>query len=100
IKLEQFVFDNFSMLELDEFASLEVKREDEFSPLKNGTDAKDDNMITSKQHIMAQGRSWAEKAGATVSNGAKEGLEVSPLTSYGGEGLDSFKGKEIKELAI
>jgi UDP-N-acetylglucosamine/UDP-N-acetylgalactosamine diphosphorylase len=82
IKLEQFVFDNFNMLELTDFASLEVRREDEFSPLKNGTDAKEDNMITSKQDIMGQGKRWVDAAGATVSNGASEGLEVSPLTSY------------------
>lgn len=100
IKLEQFVFDNFPMLELSDFACLEVKREDEFSPLKNGTDAKDDNMITSKQDIMAQGKRWAAAAGATVSNGTSEGLEVSPLTSYGGEGLESFKGKTISDAAI
>ncbi|KAI1844581.1 hypothetical protein JX265_001566 [Neoarthrinium moseri] len=100
IKLEQFVFDNFNMLDLSDFACLEVRREDEFSPLKNGTDAKDDNMITSKQDIMAQGKKWAEAAGATVSNGTSEGLEVSPLTSYGGEGLESYKGQTISKAAI
>lgn len=94
IKLEQFVFDNFNMLELSDFASLEVKREDEFSPLKNGTDAKEDNMITSKQDIMAQGERWAKAAGAIIKS---EGLEVSPLTSYGGEGLEQFKGQEVSE---
>lgn len=79
IKLEQFVFDNFPLLTLDEFASLEVKREEEFSPLKNGTDAKDDNAVTSKEDILAQGARWAEQAGAKLQS---KGLEVSPLTSY------------------
>ncbi|KAK8121958.1 UDP-N-acetylglucosamine pyrophosphorylase [Apiospora sp. TS-2023a] len=97
IKLEQFVFDNFNMLELNDFACLEVKREDEFSPLKNGTDAKDDNMITSKSDIMAQGQRWAKAAGAVVKN---EGLEVSPLTSYAGEGLEKYNGQEISVEAI
>ncbi|KAH8682450.1 nucleotide-diphospho-sugar transferase [Xylariales sp. PMI_506] len=97
IKLEQFVFDNFNMLELSDFACLEVKREDEFSPLKNGTDAKDDNMITSKRDIMDQGKRWVEAAGASVQG---EGIEVSPLTSYGGEGLEAYSGQTVTESSI
>ncbi|KAI1128784.1 nucleotide-diphospho-sugar transferase [Nemania abortiva] len=101
IKLEQFVFDNFKWLELSEFACFEVKREEEFSPLKNAdAPGADDCPTTSRQHIKAQGKRWVEAAGATVKNGDGEGLEVSPLTSYGGEGLDSWKGKEITAVTI
>ncbi|KAI0473797.1 nucleotide-diphospho-sugar transferase [Xylariaceae sp. FL0804] len=101
IKLEQFVFDNFKWLELNEFACFEVKRDEEFSPLKNA-DAPDaeDCPTTSRRDIKGQGKHWAEAAGSTVDNGDSEGLEVSPLTSYAGEGLDSWKGKEIKEKTI
>ncbi|KAI1827836.1 nucleotide-diphospho-sugar transferase [Xylaria intraflava] len=101
VKLEQFVFDNFKWLELSEFACFEVKREDEFSPLKNAdAPGADDCPTTSRQHTKDQGRRWAEAAGATVNNGDNEGLEVSPLTSYGGEGLDSWKGKTITTSTI
>ncbi|KAI1361188.1 nucleotide-diphospho-sugar transferase [Xylaria arbuscula] len=101
IKLEQFVFDNFKWLELSEFACFEVKREDEFSPLKNAdAPSAQDCPTTSRKDIKAQGKRWAEEAGATVKNGDEEGLEVSPLTSYNGEGLDNWKGKEITEPAI
>jgi len=83
IKLEQFVFDVFSMLELNKFGCLEVKREDEFSPLKNAKGTGEDDQDTSKRDIMDQGKRWAQAAGATVvSEGSEDGIEVSPLISY------------------
>lgn len=83
IKLEQFVFDCFPMLELKQFACMEVKREDEFSPLKNAKGTGEDDQDTSKKDIMDQGRRWAQAAGATVvSAGSDDGIEVSPLISY------------------
>ncbi|KAI1815221.1 nucleotide-diphospho-sugar transferase [Poronia punctata] len=101
IKLEQFVFDVFKWLELSEFACFEVERQEEFSPLKNAdAPGAQDCPTTSRKHIKAQGKRWVEKLGATVNNGDAEGLEVSPLTSYGGEGLESFKGKEITTQTI
>ncbi|KAI2640984.1 nucleotide-diphospho-sugar transferase [Xylaria nigripes] len=101
IKLEQFVFDNFKWVELSEFACFEVKREEEFSPLKNADGpGAEDCPATSRQHTKAQGKRWAEAAGATVQNGDEEGLEVSPLTSYGGESLESRKGETIVTTTI
>ncbi|KAI0014854.1 nucleotide-diphospho-sugar transferase [Xylariomycetidae sp. FL0641] len=101
IKLEQFVFDNFKWLELNQFACFEVRREDEFSPLKNADAPNaEDCPSTSRRDLKSQGRRWVEAAGAKVKNGDDEGLEVSPLTSYGGEGLGGFKGKEITEASI
>ena len=83
VKLEQFVFDCFSFLSMDKFACLEVKREDEFSPLKNAKGTGEDDPDTSKSHIMGQGRRWMEAAGATVVSETDEtGIEVSPLISY------------------
>ena len=80
IKLEQFVFDVFPMLSLDKFACLEVRREDEFSPLKNARGTGEDDPDTSKRDIMDQGRRWIDAAGGVVTN--EGGVEVSPLFSY------------------
>ena len=85
IKLEQFVFDVFPMLQLKEFASMEVKREDEFSPLKNAKGTGEDDPDTSKKDILDQGKRWIEAVGGTVvsESGVDEaGVEVSPLISY------------------
>ncbi|CAD6577382.1 MAG: UDP-N-acetylglucosamine pyrophosphorylase [Alectoria sarmentosa] len=103
IKLEQFVFDVFPMLDLKKFASMEVKREDEFSPLKNAKGTGEDDPDTSKKDILDQGKRWIETVGGTVvsESGADEaGVEVSPLISYGGEGLRFLKDRTIKAPAV
>jgi UDP-N-acetylglucosamine/UDP-N-acetylgalactosamine diphosphorylase len=83
IKLEQFVFDVFPLLDLSRFACMEVRREDEFSPLKNARGAGEDDPDTSKRDIMAQGKRWCQAAGATVASEDQDaGIEVSPLMSY------------------
>lgn len=98
IKLEQFVFDVFPMLPLEKFACMEVRREEEFSPLKNAKGTGQDDPDTSKAAIMAQGLKWVQSAGATVV--ADGGIEVSPLISYGGEGLENLTGKTITAPAV
>ncbi|KAH7394340.1 nucleotide-diphospho-sugar transferase [Pyrenochaeta sp. MPI-SDFR-AT-0127] len=101
IKLEQFVFDCFPFLTLEKFACMEVKREDEFSPLKNARGTGEDDPDTSKQDILTQGKKWVQAAGATVvSENQEDGIEVSPLISYGGEGLDFLKSRTIKAPAV
>ena len=83
IKLEQFVFDVFPLLELDKFACMEVKREDEFSPLKNARGTGEDDPGTSKKDILSQGAKWVQSAGGIVESDSDEvGVEVSPLVSY------------------
>lgn len=92
IKLEQFVFDVFPMLELSKFGLLEVRREDEFSPLKNARGTGEDDPDTSKRDIMAQGKRWLEAAGAVVETEAPEqGVEVSPLFSY----VSSYPSRDL-----
>ncbi|KAJ5681484.1 uncharacterized protein N7477_001424 [Penicillium maclennaniae] len=101
IKLEQFVFDVFPMTPLDKFASIEVRREEEFSPLKNARGTGEDDPDTSRDDIMKLGQRWVEAAGGIVITEAEAfGVEVSPLISYGGENLEFLKGREIKAPAI
>ncbi|KAJ5225087.1 hypothetical protein N7468_006312 [Penicillium chermesinum] len=101
IKLEQFIFDVFPMTPLDKFASLEVRREDEFSPLKNARGTGEDDPDTSRADILKQGQRWVEAAGAVViTDGEAFGVEVSPLISYAGENLEFLSGREIKAPAI
>ena len=101
IKLEQFVFDCFPLLSMDKFACMEVKREDEFSPLKNAKGTGEDDPDTSRYSILRQGKEFVEAAGATVtSENENDGVEVSPLISYGGEGLEFLNGRAIKAPAV
>ncbi|ERF68789.1 hypothetical protein EPUS_06233 [Endocarpon pusillum Z07020] len=102
IKLEQFVFDVFPFLSLEQFASFEVDRKDEFSPLKNARGTGEDDPDTSRKDILDQGTQWVKAAGATVisDSGTEAEVEVSPLISYGREGLQYLKGREIKSTAV
>jgi len=83
VKLEQFVFDVFPMTPLDKFACIEVRREEEFSPLKNARGTGEDDPDTSRDDIMKLGQRWIEAAGGVVITEADAfGVEVSPLISY------------------
>lgn len=101
IKMEQFVFDVFPLIPLEKFGCLEVAREDEFSPLKNAKG--EDSAESSRKDLLQQGVRWVTAAGGfSVDDGSdhgKDGVEISPLISYGGEGLDGHvKGEEIRGL--
>ncbi|OLL24138.1 UDP-N-acetylglucosamine pyrophosphorylase, partial [Neolecta irregularis DAH-3] len=87
IKLEQFIFDVFPLVEMHQFACFEVDRKDEFSPLKNARGTGQDDPDTCRDDILAQGKRWVEKACAVV---LTEGVEISPLLSYAGEGLENY----------
>ncbi|KAI4207047.1 MAG: hypothetical protein LQ346_000765 [Caloplaca aetnensis] len=103
IKLEQFVFDVFPLISLDKFACMEVKREEEFSPLKNAKGTGEDDPDTSKQDILNQGRRWVDNVGGIVESEApieETGVEISPLVSYGGEGLEFLQTRTIKAPAV
>jgi len=89
MKMELFVFDVFPFTE--RFAVLEVAREEEFSPLKNAPGTGSDDPETSRRDLLGQHRRFLEVAGAKVNEGVE--IELSPLISYAGEGLESVKGK-------
>jgi len=108
IKLEKFVFDLFPFSKA--FAVWEVRREDEFSPLKNGSGTKD-TAATCRRHLMLQHLRWLRAAGAELpatamkqvihsttlhEEATNEGVcEISPLISYAGENLEFVKDRTL-----
>ncbi|PWY99422.1 putative UDP-N-acetylglucosamine pyrophosphorylase [Testicularia cyperi] len=96
MKLELFVFDVFPFCG-DKMAVHEVARKEEFSPLKNAKGTGSDDQDTSKRDLLAQQRRWLHAAGAQVADNIE--LELSPLLTYSGEGLEQFAGKRFDESA-
>jgi UDP-N-acetylglucosamine/UDP-N-acetylgalactosamine diphosphorylase len=91
VKLEMFIFDIFPLA--NKWAVLDVLREEEFAPVKNEPGNKVDSPDTAREMISNQSIKWLNKIGATIIN---TGLcEISPLLSYGGEGLERYKGQTI-----
>jgi UDP-N-acetylglucosamine/UDP-N-acetylgalactosamine diphosphorylase len=96
MKLEMFVFDVFPFTQ--KFKVLEVKREEEFSPLKNAPGTGSDDPQTSRRDLLNQHRRFLESAGATVEDGVE--IEISPLVSYAGEGLEDVNGKRFVKSGV
>lgn len=75
-------------------------REEEFSPLKNGLDAKKENALTCKQDLYDLHYKWLQRASAKFddeSSSTSVDYEISPLVSYNGEGLSEIvAGKVLK----
>lgn len=68
-----------------------------FFTVKNGPGSPSDNPDTAREYISNLAKRWVAKAGASLESNSEGAVcEVAPLTSYGGEGLDNLKGKEIK----
>lgn len=84
-KLEKFIFDCFPLM--DQMALLEVEREDEFAPVKNkeGQDSPD----TAREMLYHLHRKWLLAAGVSKELIENQPVEISPLLSYAGEGLDA-----------
>lgn len=97
IKLERFVFDVFSHSEA--FSVLQVDRNDEFAPLKNGKGTGVDCPETSRAAILNQAQRFITLAGGKYKNQSIE-VEISPLLSYAGENLEALNGKTIQKSCI
>jgi len=95
IKLELFIFDTFPLA--DQTALLEVKRDEEFAPVKNAPGSKADSPDTARAAILALHRRWVEAAGGEV---MQDVVEISPLVSYSGEGLEWVKGRKFRNSHI
>ncbi|CRL07311.1 CLUMA_CG020290, isoform A [Clunio marinus] len=92
IKIEKFVFDVFEFAE--NFVTVEVARDEEFSALKNADSAGKDCATTARNDIYRLHKKYIENAGGFV-NGVE--VEISPMVSYAGEGLESIvKGQTLK----
>lgn len=95
IKLETFIFDVFPMSE--RMAIWDVTRAEEFAPVKNAPGSPSDSPDTARAAISNLAKAWVTKAGGKLTgNEESDQSEVSPLTSYSGEGLESLvKDKDI-----
>jgi UDP-N-acetylglucosamine/UDP-N-acetylgalactosamine diphosphorylase len=89
-KFETFVFDAIPMAQRT--CCMEVIREEEFSPVKNGEGV--DSPVTARSAMSSLFRKWLEEAGAEIA--ANVMVEISPLFAIDSEALaGKLDGKKI-----
>jgi UDP-N-acetylglucosamine/UDP-N-acetylgalactosamine diphosphorylase len=96
VKLESFIFDVFPASRA--MAVLEIGRADEFSPVKNAPGSSEDSPDTARDMVVALHAGWLKAAGVGVEGAGL--VEVSPLVSYAGEGLQALAGCTIQAPAL
>eukprot|EP01116_Phalansterium_solitarium_P021334 TRINITY_DN6597_c0_g1_i1.p1 TRINITY_DN6597_c0_g1~~TRINITY_DN6597_c0_g1_i1.p1 ORF type:complete len:476 (+),score=145.81 TRINITY_DN6597_c0_g1_i1:85-1512(+) len=85
-KLEMFIFDSFEFA--NKLVGLEVRRQEEFAPLKNGPSSKLDCPASCRASLSELHKTWVRRAGGTIADsGEADIVEVSPTVSYRGENL-------------
>jgi len=93
IKIEKFIFDIFEFC--GRLAVWEVKRDEEFSALKNSVaPGGKDNPKTARLDVFSLHRKFVEKAGGKFVRDNIE-CEISPLLSYAGEDLEHLVNGKI-----
>lgn len=93
-KLERFIFDAFKFSK--KMVAYEVRRDEEFSPLKNaaGMAVPKDSPETCLADVCRLHSRYLTNAGATISDHTAPTLvEISPIVSYAGEDLEFIAGK-------
>jgi UDP-N-acetylglucosamine/UDP-N-acetylgalactosamine diphosphorylase len=95
IKFETFIFDVFPLSE--KMAVFEIGRADEFAPVKNEAGSPSDSPDTALVMMSKLAQKWVTNAGGNLVGSVDEGIcEISPLTSYNGEGLEFLSGRDVQ----
>jgi len=94
IKLELFAFDIFQYA--TSLHAIEMRRDEEFSPLKNSDQTGRDCPSTCKEHLSNLHKSFITRSGGKLEGSGY--CEISPLISYTGEGLESFVKNKTFQL--
>ncbi|GMF09831.1 unnamed protein product [Phytophthora lilii] len=100
IKLESFIFDVFPLS--SRMAVLSVPRETEFAPVKNPPGTPTDSPDSARHMMHDEATAWLLAAATSITKGAEDvdsfvheklekaqRIEISPLVSYNGEGLET-----------
>ncbi|KAE8216825.1 hypothetical protein CF327_g18 [Tilletia walkeri] len=99
IELELSAYDVCPFVDPARIAVQEVARQEEFSPLKNGIEAGSDGLETARRDLLALQKTWLESVeGVQIADGVE--VEISPLISYAGEGLEQYNGRKFTENII
>ena len=85
--MEKFVFDVFQFSK--RFTVLEVARNDEFSPLKNGPGADKNSPQTCLEDLSDLHKRWIVNVGGNFEN-EEDICEISPLVSADGENMEKL----------